>query len=77
MTFHMVLAIGQWLLSSSPDQLQRPYYGVARSLFTVQMLDSGTLGNVYFLNDNRSYQALLVFIQFGKGNVLWGLVTSQ
>jgi len=49
MTYYMVLAIGQWLLSSSPDQTQKAYYGAARSLFTVQMLESGTLGTVQAL----------------------------
>jgi transcriptional regulatory protein GAL4 len=48
-TFYMVLAIGQWLLSSGSDEIQRPYYGVARSLFTVQMLEAGTLGTVQAL----------------------------
>lgn len=45
----MVLALGQWLLSSGPDQAQRSYYAVARSLFTVQMLEAGTLGTVQAL----------------------------
>lgn len=41
----MVLALGQWL-SGEPDQLSAQYYATARSLFTMQILEAGTLGTV-------------------------------
>jgi transcriptional regulatory protein GAL4 len=49
-TFYMVLAIGQWTLSSGLDlSRQRPYYNAARSLLTIQILEAGTLGAVQVL----------------------------
>lgn len=44
----MVLALGQWL-SGESEQLSMQYYATARSLFTMQMLEAGTLGTVQVL----------------------------
>lgn len=49
MTFYMVLALGHWLSSSEHERMRAPYYAGARSLFTVQMLEAGTLGTVQAL----------------------------
>ena len=41
---YMVLAIGQWVLGDESDE--NPYYAKARSWFSAQALECGTLGAV-------------------------------
>jgi transcriptional regulatory protein GAL4 len=45
-TMYMVLALGHWMTASEKEHGRSPYYSAARSLFTIQMLESGTLGTV-------------------------------
>ncbi|QDS67450.1 hypothetical protein FKW77_000584 [Venturia effusa] len=45
----MVLAIGHWLSASEKDHAQAPYYSAARSMFTIKLLEAGTLGTVQAL----------------------------
>jgi transcriptional regulatory protein GAL4 len=42
--FYMVLAIGHWVLGEVNGD--SPYYAAARSRFSIQLLESGTLGGV-------------------------------
>ncbi|KAF4628358.1 hypothetical protein G7Y89_g9791 [Cudoniella acicularis] len=44
--FYTVLAIGHWVLSSSDDHADSPYYLAARSRMSAGMLESGTLAGV-------------------------------
>ncbi|TID27367.1 hypothetical protein E6O75_ATG00134 [Venturia nashicola] len=48
-TFYMVLAIGHWLSTPEKEHSQAPYYSAARSLFTIKLLEAGTLGTVQAL----------------------------
>lgn len=48
-TFYMVLAIGHWLSAPEKEHSQAPYYSAARSLFTIKLLEAGTLGTVQAL----------------------------
>jgi transcriptional regulatory protein GAL4 len=53
-TFYMVLAIGHWLSMPEKEHAQAPYYSAARSMFTIRLLEAGTLGAV---------QALLLMVR--------------
>lgn len=54
-TFYMVLAIGHWISAPETEHAQAPYYATARSMFTIKLLEAGTLGTV---------QALLLMVGF-------------
>lgn len=41
--FHIVLAIGEWILAGGPETEQSRYYIAARSRMSMRMLESGTL----------------------------------
>lgn len=53
-TFYMVLAIGHWLSAPEREHARAPYYSAARSMFTIRLLEAGTLGTV---------QALLLMVR--------------
>lgn len=47
--FYMVLAVGHWLSAPEKELFQAPFYSAARSLFTIKLLEAGTLGTVQAL----------------------------